>query len=387
MADNADQPKRSQDAKDRSRAQSRAVSGKEAARGTAGQRTATKPGTQKGGGQKGAGPKGAGAGKGSPSGRGPAAKGSNGKGTGQRPPRSGGRSTAPGPRRPSTALLTWGIVGLVVVVVVVLVVIKVSTGSGGGSAGATPPAAPLSASIAHDMTNIPASVYNTVGVTSPTVAVSPPKIISGQPPLTLNGKPGYLYMGADYCPYCAAERWSIVAALSRFGTISGLQTMQSSSTDVHPSTQTVTFVKANYTSQYISAVLKEVLSNKKLPTGSGYEPLQKLDKSETALVKKYNEEKYTGNTTSSGSSIPFIDIGNKAVSSGASYTPGVLAGLTRAQIAGDLSDPTNPVTRAIISVANYQSAAICSIDGGQPGAVCTSKGVTAAAKALNISAS
>ena len=237
------------------------------------------------------------------------------------------------------------------------------------------------------MTNIPASVYNTVGVTSPTVAVTPPKVTTGQPPLTFNGKPGYFYMGADYCPYCAAERWAIVAALSRFGTIGGLQTMQSSSTDVHPSTQTVTFVKATYTSQYISAVLKEVLSNKKLSTGSGYQPLEKLTKSETALVKKYNVEKYTGSPTSNSSSIPFIDIGNKAVSSGASYTPGVLSGLTRAQIAGDLSDPTNPATKAIISVANYQSAAICSIDGGQPASVCTSKGVTAAAKALSISAS
>jgi hypothetical protein len=388
MADNADQPKRSQDAKDCSRAQSRAVSGKEAARGTGGQRTATKPGSQKGAGQ---GQGNTGPAKGAQSGRGPAAKGGtgkggNGKGPGQRPPRPGNRPATPGPRRPSTALLTWGIVGLVVVVVVVLVVVKVTSGSGGGTK-ATPPPGPLSGSIVHEMTNIPASVYNTVGVTSPTVAVTPPKVISGQPPLTFNGKPGYLYMGADYCPYCAAERWAIVAALSRFGTIGGLQTMQSSSTDVHPSTQTVTFVKATYTSQYISAVLKEVLSNKKLATGSGYQPLEKLTKSETALVKKYNEEKYTGNTTSSGSSIPFIDIGNKAVSSGASYTPGVLSGLTRAQIAGDLSDPTNPATKAIISVANYQSAAICSIDGGQPASVCTSKGVTAAAKALNLSAS
>ena len=380
MADTADPPNRSQDAKDRSRSQSRAVSGKEAARGVGGgSKTATKPGSQKSNGPA----------KGPQAGRNPAAKGGKGgggKGPGQRPPRPGSRPAAPGPRRPSTALLTWGIVGLVLVVVVVLVIVKVTSGSGGGTK-ATPPAGPLPANIAEQMTHIPASVYDTVGVTSPTVTVSPPKVISGQPPLTFNGKPGFLYTGAEYCPYSAAERWALVAALSRFGTFTGLQTMQSSSSDIHPSTQTVTFVKATYTSPYITAVLKEVLTNKKLPTGSGYEPLEKLSKSETALVKKYNEDKYTGNTTSSGSSIPFIDIGNKLVSSGASYTPGVLAGLTRSEIAGDLSDPANPATKAIISTANYQSAGICSIDGGQPASVCTSKGVTAAAKALSISSS
>ena len=41
-------------------------------------------------------------------------------------------------------------------------------------------------------------------------------------------------MGAEYCPYCAAERWSMIVALGRFGTFSGLQTMRSSSTDSRP---------------------------------------------------------------------------------------------------------------------------------------------------------
>jgi hypothetical protein len=31
-----------------------------------------------------------------------------------------------------------------------------------------------------------------------------------------------LYIGAEYCPYCAAERWPLVMALSKFGTFSNL---------------------------------------------------------------------------------------------------------------------------------------------------------------------
>src|SRR5215471_17073708 len=37
-------------------------------------------------------------------------------------------------------------------------------------------------------------------------------------PLTSGGKPEMLYIGAEYCPYCAAMRWSMAVALSRFGT-------------------------------------------------------------------------------------------------------------------------------------------------------------------------
>ena len=35
--------------------------------------------------------------------------------------------------------------------------------------------------------------------------------------LTSNGKPEMLYIGAEFCPYCAASRWSMALALSRFG--------------------------------------------------------------------------------------------------------------------------------------------------------------------------
>ena len=36
-------------------------------------------------------------------------------------------------------------------------------------------------------------------------------------------------MGAEYCPYCAAQRWAMIVALSRFGTFSGLTTVHSAS--------------------------------------------------------------------------------------------------------------------------------------------------------------
>jgi Domain of unknown function (DUF929) len=264
------------------------------------------------------------------------------------------------------------------VLVVVLVVVVVNLTSSPAKS-TTVTSTPVPASILTEVTHIRPSVYNAVG-TGSTVSVTPPKVKSGQTLLTTDGKPELLYIGGEFCPYCAAERWAIIASLSRFGTFSGIETMSSSSIDVYPSTQTFTFVHATYTSSSFVAKLIEYYGQDK-PTGS-HPVIGHLTKAEEALASKYDSG--SSSTSSGGYSIPFIDIGNKVIVSGASYTPQLLQGLTRAQIAGDLSNASTPVTKAIVGTSNYLSAAICSIDGGKPASVCTSKGVQTASKALGL---
>ena len=76
--------------------------------------------------------------------------------------------------------------------------------------------------------DVPASVFNTVGVTSPVASVTPPQAVEGpagadrRPARAAQKLPEVLYLGAEYCPYCAAQRWTTIIALSRFGTWSGL---------------------------------------------------------------------------------------------------------------------------------------------------------------------
>jgi hypothetical protein len=369
--DDQQKPARTQADKERSRQQSRAVSGKEAARGVQGQ-----PGR----GQRPPKPPAKGAKR--PQGA-QAKAGGPGRGRPVRPPAKGGGRGRP-PQRSRTALYTWGAVGLVIVVVVVLVVVN-ATKSNNLSAG--PGASPLTSTIAHQITTVPESVFNTVGVTSATVPVNKLHKIAGQKVLTFDGKPGVFYMGGDFCPFCAAQRWAIAAALARFGKFTGLETMESSSTDTDPDTQTITFAKAKYTSPYITAELIEYYSNVPKSTGSGYTVLHPLTKAQAALVTKYDVGKYAGttaSTTTRSGSIPFFDVGDQFVGVGASYRPTVLQGLKRTQISGGLSDASNPVTQAIVAVANYMSAAICSIDGAQPAAVCTGAGVSKAAKSLGL---
>ncbi len=287
-------------------------------------------------------------------------------------------------------LFTWIAVGLVVVVVAALVIIKVASGGGTPSSDATNWQAASPTTVAQ-LTSVPASVFNTVGTTSPIAQVTPPQVPLKKLPLLTatdaNGKkvPEILYMGAEYCPYCAAQRWSTIIALSRFGTFSGLGNMSSYSGDVYPNTPTFTFLKAKYSSPYVVFKTVELYTNYLNSAKSFYATLQKPTTQEESEITKYDTDKYiTGLTASTAGSIPFISFGNRYLVSGSSYSPTTLAGSTRAEIAAALDNPTSPVTEAIIASANYQTAAICSLTKGQPGNVCTSSGVTAAARAMGI---
>lgn len=285
-------------------------------------------------------------------------------------------------------LFTWIAVGLVVIIVVALIVIKVT--SGGSTTPSKSTFQPVSSAVLTDLTKIPESVFNTVGVTSPVTSVTPPQAISGQPELygtNASGQkvPEVLYMGAEYCPFCAAQRWATIIALSRFGTWSGLGNMASYSGDVYPNTPTFTFIKAKYSSKYIDFKSVELYSDVIDPKTKYYYKLQTPTSQEQAEMAKYDTSKYIkGLTSSEDGSIPFITFANKFLVAGASYNPQTLAGSSRNAIAGALDNPTSPITQAIIASANYQTAAICSITNQQPANVCTSAGVKAAAKAMGI---
>ncbi len=302
--------------------------------------------------------------------------------------RNGSRSapTRPAPRRSPTALLTWGTAALVIVIVVVLVALKVFGGSNSPQSG--PAASPASATVVAQVAHVPTAVFDSVGVTSSVAPIYPPIVINGQKALTFpdaSGKslPGVFYFGAEYCPHCAAERWALVVALSRFGTFHNLQNMQSSATDVDPNTQTFSFYKSTYTSRYIVFRPDEYYSNQWDAAANNWKVLQPPTKTELKLEEKYNSPTYFSGLTAGTFSFPFMDFGNRILSQ-ENYDPSVLQGLSREEIAAGLKSAKNPITQAIVASANYLSASVCEIDGMQPSTVCQSGGVQAALKALKL---
>jgi hypothetical protein len=256
-------------------------------------------------------------------------------------------------------LTTGGVVLAVVIVVVAIVVVKITTGSSNKDVTAAAPA-----SITQALAEVPAANFDSVGEGSSDGGI---KAITGQTPLTSNGKPEVLYVGAEFCPYCAAERWGLVTALSRFGTFTGLDTTRSGADDGNYAT--LSFLNATYTSQYVSFVGKEIedRAGKKLQT----------------LTAQENTLASTLGPTKGEINFPFIDFGNKFVLSGSQYDPSILGKTSAVNIASQVSNPSTAIGKAVLGSANNTTAAICALTDQKPANVCTSAGVTAAAKTLN----
>ena len=268
-------------------------------------------------------------------------------------------------------LLLVGVpLAVVVVAVAVLVIVKVATGSASPKSGQQASVAPTG--VVAEVTSVPASVLDAVGVGTASVL---PKPISA-PALTSDGKPRVVYIGADYCPFCAAERWPVVVALSRFGTFSNLGLTASTPSDVFPNTASLSFHGASYPSDYVSFTGKETQSNQVV--NGHFAQLDTLSPDDQALFAKYDAPPYA----QSSGGIPFTDIGGRYLISGASYDPQVLQGKTHAQIAAALSDPNSAIAKAVAGSANLITAAICQTTANKPATVCQSRGVTTAAAAL-----
>jgi hypothetical protein len=270
--------------------------------------------------------------------------------------------------------------GAVVAVVAIAVTMAVKAGSPGVLA---PPAddGPSGAALAktvRDISTVPASVFAAVGAGHlDTASIGTAKASTGGgylapvagSRLTAGGKPQVIYVGADFCPYCAALRWPLVVALSRFGSFSGLHTTRSAITngagqhEPYPATPTWTFYGATYTSPVLAFSAAETQSNVPDRASGGYTTLQSPDPAQLATMTKYDA--YGG--------IPFVDIGNAYVqlSTLAPYGPQSLQGKTWSQIAAALRDPSSALGGEIDASANYLTAAICTITGNHPASTCT----------------
>ena len=253
------------------------------------------------------------------------------------------------------ALLVGGSVVVVVAIVLGIVLSKVLGKSSSAPPG--PATEQLPAGVQSAIMTVPPSTLSAVG--TGTVLSGSLRPLTGSE-LTSGGKPEMLYIGAEWCPYCGAERWAMATALSRFGSFSPLKGVHSSSSDVYPNTATLTFYGATYTSKYLvftPVENEDVNHNLLVPTTSAQQ----------ALWAKYDPP---------GDTYPFIDIGNRYIA-GVTYNPQVLQGLSWSQIASDLHNPSSAVAQGAIGSANLMTAAICKITGNAPASVCTAAPIPA----------
>jgi len=275
------------------------------------------------------------------------------------PDRQDARTTGPtGARRPrpSAAVLVGGGV-LLIVAIMVAVKFAMPHVLQPESAGPVPPA------VLHAVESVPQPVAAAIGPGTARGLFTPidAPTLRGQ-----GGLPRIIYVGSEYCPYCAAVRWPLVVALSRFGRFQGLQLSHSAVDDVFPGTVTVTFHRSSYQSAYL--VFSPVERESNVGANGRYVPLESLDPVESQVFSKYDAPPYV--PAGDALAIPFIDFANRFLFAGSSFSPGLLKGLSAAEIAARLSDPGSDVARAVIGSANDLTAVICVLTADAPSSVC-----------------
>ena len=154
-------------------------------------------------------------------------------------------------RRNRMFIAGGSILGVVVIVVAFLFFKTLNHGTPASASSSSAAGTALPASVVKDITSVPASTLTSVG--TGTADAKSVAVVSSAKTLTAGGKPEVLYIGAQYCPYCATERWAMAVALSRFGTFSGISGIHSAGgQEVYPNTATLNFYKARYTSKYLT---------------------------------------------------------------------------------------------------------------------------------------
>jgi Domain of unknown function (DUF929) len=279
---------------------------------------------------------------------------SSGK-SGSRPQQSGaksssGRRAAEQAKRRRRNIIAAVAVGVAVVVVAVVVILGLSSGK-----AAAAPRTPLSDADAQHLQSIPISTL--VEAANKVDNLNAPSALTGAP-LTSGGKPEMLYIGAEFCPICATERWPMMVALSHFGTFTDVK--QTSSAVSDGDIPTLSFYGSSFDSPDLVFTPVETLTNQ--PQGNSYKPLQSPTPAQAAL---WNKE------LNGQESFPFINIAGKYLLNTSQFPDTVLQGASFAQIMSDVGDNSTTIGLNIDAAAGTLIRYICNTTGDKPAATCS----------------
>ncbi|MGA3218226.1 MAG: DUF929 family protein [Acidimicrobiales bacterium] len=215
-----------------------------------------------------------------------------------------------------------------------------------------------------EVTVLPVAVMIAQAKHLPSDATPPQALPAGNPLFRRAGKPAIVYVGAEYCPYCASERWPLVMALSKFGTFHGLRGSSSSPTDVNPSTPSFTFYGSSYTSPYLSFLFDEFENNT-------MQPLQPLTPLEQALVTKWDTAPYVPAADAGANPIPFVYMAGRYELTGNQFDASSLSDTAWDTAAAYLTSGTNATSKAAEAAAGYLVGDFCALTQERPLPVCS----------------
>lgn len=254
-------------------------------------------------------------------------------------------------RRRLARRLAWAAVASVVLAVGALIGVKAAGGGGDGS----PARSPLSHPAASRITGVPVQVL--LDAAAQVHGLEPALPVSGAP-LSADGKPEVLYIGAEFCPVCAAERWPLLVALSQFGTFSGLSETHSAVRD--GKIPTISFYGSSYASPYLTFTPVETTTNQ--PAGNYYRKLETPSAAQMATWRSIQGENLT---------FPFVDLGGRWALETSQYPVRVLQGRsfddTLATIGRNDTTSGSAINASAAALVKY----LCSLTGQQPASTCS----------------
>lgn len=248
-----------------------------------------------------------------------------------------------------------------VAVVVVIIAVAIGLVVASQPKQAEPAASSGASAALTKLTSLPLTTLEKAP--KPTAQQMPAKLPGGTAITGENGKAKVIYVGAEYCPFCAMERWPLIAALSQFGTFEGLTPTTSSSSDVHPDTVTWSFTKSTYTSDFVDFQAVETRDREG-------KPLENLEGQPAELFQKFNP----------GGGIPWITFGGTHAISAATVDTSVFdANNSYDKIIAGVQDPSSAIGQGIDPSITAMTAQICSLTDNKPEKVCASPAIVAAA--------
>jgi hypothetical protein len=175
------------------------------------------------------------------------------------------------------------------------------------------------------------------------------------PLFTTNGKPILVYVGAEFCPFCAVTRWPLIMALMRFGNFTNLEYMVS----YEDNYATFTFVASSYHSDYLVFQPYEVESTEGTP-------LQTLPANYTSVWKQLTTVE----------SFPFLDFNDQyVIVQSILPQPAILGTMNQTQIISSIQ-AGGSLADQIKQAANAVTKVICETTGNKPASVCGQTSIT-----------